>query len=89
MKQVGVFHVNCTLSVFIIAGVVFPLTGLLEATGQKKEDNLLGRGGYGEVYKGVWCHTTVAVKFLNEVWQAIDCLALHNAICFQEGVTSL
>ena len=40
---------------------------LLEATGQKKEENLLGKGGYGTVYKGILRHTTVAVKFLNEV----------------------
>ncbi len=51
----------------VLAGVVFPLSELMEATGQKKEENLLGRGGYGTVYRGVLRHATFAVKFLNEV----------------------
>lgn len=50
---------------FSAAGISFPLSELLAATNQKND--LLGRGRYGAVYKGVLRHTTVAVKFLNEV----------------------
>ena len=56
---------------FPLAGLVFPLGELLDATDQKDEKNLLGRGGYGSVYRGVLRHITVAVKFLNEVRQSI------------------
>ena len=52
---------------FPLAGLLFQSKELLEATGQKKEENLLGRGGFGVVYRGVLRHTTVAVKFLNDV----------------------
>lgn len=61
-------------SPFPLAGLIFPLTELLHATNQKDEANLLGRGGYGTVYKGTLRHTTVAVKFLNEV-------AIYRAQC--------
>ena len=37
------------------------------AVGQKDEDNVIGRGGYGTVYKGILRHTEVAVKFLSPV----------------------
>ena len=50
-----------------LAGLVFPLTELLEATGQRDQDNLLGEGGFGVVYKGCLRHTVVAVKFLTKV----------------------
>ena len=38
---------------FPLAGLVFPLGELLDATDQKDEKNLLGCGGYGSVYRGV------------------------------------
>ena len=41
---------------------------LMDATKQRSGSNLLGRGGYGEVYNGILRHTTVAVKFLNQVY---------------------
>ena len=49
---------------FPLSGFLFPLSELMAATGK---ENLLGRGGYGSVYKGFLRHTVVAVKFLNEV----------------------
>uniref|UniRef100_A0A915EAU1 Protein kinase domain-containing protein n=1 Tax=Ditylenchus dipsaci TaxID=166011 RepID=A0A915EAU1_9BILA len=35
---------------------------ILEATNNFAADKILGRGGYGVVYKGVWKHTEVAIK---------------------------
>lgn len=54
--------------------MTFPLNELIEATGQKK--HILGKGGYGTVYKGNLRHTIVAVKFLNEVWHETRWLIL-------------
>ena len=42
------------------------MSEVLESTGGKSEENL-GSGGFGTVYKGNLRHTTVAVKFLNNV----------------------
>ena len=66
-----VTEVEDSANPFPLAGLVFPLGELLDATDQKDEKNLFGRGGYGSVYRGVLRHTTVAVKFLNEVRQSI------------------
>ena len=40
---------------------------VLLAVGQKDEDNVIRRGGYGTVYKGILRHMEVAVKFLSPV----------------------
>nr|XP_049705309.1 serine/threonine-protein kinase pelle-like isoform X3 [Helicoverpa armigera] len=39
---------------------------LKEATGNWSDSNLLGRGGFGQVFKGEWKHLTVAVKRLRD-----------------------
>lgn len=35
---------------------------VLQATSNFTSENILGRGGYGIVYKGVWKHLEVAIK---------------------------
>ena len=41
---------------FHVAGMIFQLTELLEATGNKNSQNILGSGGYGTVYRGTVRH---------------------------------
>lgn len=54
-----------TESPFPLLGLLYCSRELLDATSQKR--HMLGKGEYGEVYKGTLKGTTVAVKFLNEV----------------------
>ena len=57
---------------------------LMDATKQRSGSNLLGRWGYGEVYKGILRHTTVAVKFLIKVYSYNFYAVQFNL--FQEGL---
>lgn len=41
-----------------------PYPELAEATDQFSSSNVLGRGGYGVVYRGSWKHTLIAVKVI-------------------------
>lgn len=41
-----------------------PYVELAEATDQFSPANVLGRGGYGVVFRGLWKHTSIAVKVI-------------------------
>ena len=55
--------------------VSLPHTGVISFTGAELEEatdnfstvHLLGQGGFGKVFKGMFRHTTVAVKLLTKV----------------------
>ena len=49
------------------AAMEFPFEELLQATNNLSQDNLIGEGGYGKVYKGLLRYTEVAIKLLSEV----------------------
>lgn len=45
----------------------FEYSELMKATGNFRKDTVVGRGGFGTVYKGDLRHTTVAIKLLTDV----------------------
>ena len=45
--------------------MIFSLGDLKVATNSFAKENLIGKGGFGRVYKGNIRHSTVAVKVLN------------------------
>ena len=47
--------------------MVYQYNELQKATNNFSKDTVVGRGGFGTVYKGYLRHTTVAVKLLTDV----------------------
>lgn len=63
------FHFNCTAS-SASSSVLPPLVNqdyqeLVKATNGWNTACILGRGGFGVVYKGIWKNTEVAIKKLD------------------------
>ena len=44
-----------------------PYTELVEATNNWDRRNILGKGGFGTVFKGMWKSTDVAIKRMEQV----------------------
>jgi len=40
---------------------------LLKATSNWERRHILGKGGFGTVFKGIWKHTAVAIKRMEQV----------------------
>jgi len=58
---------------------------LLTATGNFAQTNIIGRGGYGVVYRGEWKHTSVAVKRIqtkNDIGSEVGVVAFRINVCF-------
>ena len=49
----------------------FSASELAEATGNYGRASIIGKGGYGTVYKGNLHYSTVAIKVLSQVRQAV------------------
>ena len=47
--------------------MIFSFEVLSEVTGNFSKDQLVGKGGFGQVYRGRLRHSDVAIKVLNDV----------------------
>ncbi len=57
--------------------MVFSKEDVEKATGNLSPDNIIGKGGFGEVYRGLLRCTDVAVKILSKVCtRLIVCMSL-------------
>ena len=54
--------------------MIFTIRELKEATGDFDPTKVVGKGGFGEVYRGKLRHTDVAIKVLNDV---SSCFCFH------------
>lgn len=53
---------------------------LVEATENWNEVNILGRGGFGVVFKGMWKNTKVAIKREKQVIKLLGILFVHQSL---------
>ena len=67
---------------------VIPYKELEEATALWSPHNLLGRGGFGAVYRGTWKNTEVAIKRIEPVSLPLFHPPLLFASLFTTGLVS-
>lgn len=64
MFVIGGSSIDSSIAVGLHSTLCINYNELALATDNFAQSNVLGRGGYGIVYKGFWKHTAVAVKRL-------------------------
>ena len=72
--------------------MIFSGDELLRATSYFSEENMVGKGGFGRVFRGKLRHSEVAIKVLNTVRSISNCYRNPGRGCFctvQRGVQSI
>ncbi|XP_061989595.1 receptor protein kinase TMK1-like isoform X2 [Rosa rugosa] len=64
--------VHSSQALDVIALKQFSLENLMMATISFTEANLLGKGGFAKVFKGVWENTEIAVKRMNKIRSGVE-----------------
>lgn len=64
---------------YLGSAMTFTYESLMKATGDFAEANVIGKGGFGKVFRGTLRHVNVAIKVLSEVYIRISLVCIITA----------